>query len=134
LGEPYELRGYRRVWNVAMDNSVDLPAYKYYVDADGKRPDVKVTFVNLVEAPDAAVRGVVLEVDLDALDPRERNYARREVEPGLWAYVGTTEARTRYEAGPSVVSLEYLELVRAAFPAVERPTVPVWDLRRVDLA
>ena len=33
-----------------MDNSVDLPGYKHYVDPDGARPDVKVTFLNLVEA------------------------------------------------------------------------------------
>jgi hypothetical protein len=112
-----------------MDNSVDLPGYKYYVDADGTRPDVKVAFVNIVESPRDVVRGVVLDADLDALDLRERNYERREVEAGLWAYVGTAEARGRFDAGPSVVSSEYLALV----PAGEAPGVPVWDLRRVDL-
>lgn len=126
-----------------MDNAVDLPGYKYYVRADGTRPHVKVTFVNLVESPGDAVNGVLLEADLEELDLRERNYERREVEPGLWAYVGTSDARARYEAGPAVISREYLELVRSGFAALgelerferttEPPAVPVWDLRRVDL-
>jgi hypothetical protein len=114
-----------------MDNSVDLPGYKYYVAPDGSRPDVKVTFLNLVEA-EASVRGVVIPFD-ERLDARERNYERREVEPGLWAYVGTPDARARFDAGPSVVSSEYFELVRQALPDVEVPGVPIWDLRRVEL-
>jgi hypothetical protein len=113
-----------------MDNSVDLPGYKYYVGPDGSRPDVKVTFLNLVEA-DAAVSGVVLHFD-EPPDLRERNYTRREVEPGLWAYIGTPAARARFEAGPSVVSREYFEVVRRGVPDVEPPDVPVWDLRRID--
>jgi hypothetical protein len=125
-----------------MDNSVDLPGYKYYVDAGGARPDLKVTFLNLVEG-DGVVNGAILDADLDALDLRERNYERREVEPGLWAYVGTAGARARYEAGPSVVSREYLELVRTGFESLgdldrferttDPPAVPVRNLRRVDL-
>jgi hypothetical protein len=111
-----------------MDNSVDLPGYKYYVDPNGARPDVRVTFVNIEESPGDSVRGTILEVG-EPPDARERNYTRREVEPGLWAYVGTAEARARFEEGPSVVSREYLELV----PAGEAPRVPVRDLRRVDL-
>jgi hypothetical protein len=125
-----------------MDNSVDLPGYKYFVEPDGTRPDVKVTFVNLVPAA-GAVNGLVIDADPEVLDLRERNYERVEVEPGLWTYVGTAEARARYEAGPSVVSRDYLELVRHGFAALgqleqyERTTdpleVPVRDLRRVDL-
>ena len=125
-----------------MDNAVDLPGYKYYVEPDGTRPEVKVAFVNLVPAA-GAVNGLVIDADLEVLDLRERNYERVEVEPGLWTYVGTSDARARYEAGPSVVSREYLELVRRGFAALgqleqfERTTdplgVPVRDLRRVDL-
>lgn len=112
-----------------MDNTVDLPGYKYYVDADGSRPDVKVTFVNIEEEAGASVHGVVIDADLDALDLRERNYERREVEPGLWAYVGSAEARARFEEGPAVVSREYL----AQVPDQGDPGVSVWDLRRVEL-
>ena len=128
-----------------MDNSVDLPGYKYYVDDAGERPAVMVTFVNLVEADDS-VNGMVFPVDaseLELLDRRERNYERRRVGDRLWAYVGIEAALARYEAGPSVVSREYLELVRAGFDAageLERferttapPAVPVLGLRRVDL-
>jgi hypothetical protein len=125
-----------------MDNAVDLPGYKYYVEPDGSRPDVKVAFVNLVPGT-GAVNGLVIDADPEVLDRRERNYERVEVEPGLWAYVGTAEARARYEAGPSVVSREYLELVRRGFAALgqleqferttDPPEVPVRDLRRVDL-
>ena len=32
-----DLRGYRRQWGVAMDNSRDLPGYKHYTDAVGRR-------------------------------------------------------------------------------------------------
>src|SRR3954467_12850461 len=80
-GAPAELRGYRRRWAVAMDNTRDLPGYKYYVDPEtGERPAVYVTYVDLVKDPYSAVNGVVFEArDLAALDARERNYERREV-------------------------------------------------------
>ena len=110
-----------------MDNSVDLPGYKYYVDADGNRPEVKVTFVN-IEPAAGSVHGVLLDL-AEPPDLRERNYVRQEVEPGIWAYVGTADARARFEEGPSVVSREYFDLV----PGGEEPGVPIWDLRRIDL-
>src|SRR3712207_7042258 len=35
-----ELRGFHRRWNAAMDNSVDLPGYKHYLDpGDGSRSE-----------------------------------------------------------------------------------------------
>jgi cation transport regulator ChaC len=39
---PANLLGWRRSWAVAMDNSADLPGYKHYVSADGRRPAVIV--------------------------------------------------------------------------------------------
>jgi hypothetical protein len=120
-----------------MDNSVDLPGYKYYVDPEtGERPALFVTFVNVVEADDR-VRGVAFELDdLAALDARERNYQRRRV-GDLWVYVGTPEARERYQRGrtqgKAVVAAAYLETVREAFPDVEPPDLPVRELRRIDL-
>ena len=42
-GTPAVLHGHRRRWGVAMDNAVDLPGYKAYVDpATGERPAVHV--------------------------------------------------------------------------------------------
>ena len=65
-----------------MDNSVDLPGYKHYVDPDGDRPDLMVCYLDIAERDGAVVNGVALRVgadELPALDERERNYERREV-------------------------------------------------------
>ena len=40
--------GHRRRWAVAMDNRRTIPGYKYFLDADGARPDVYVTFLDAV--------------------------------------------------------------------------------------
>jgi cation transport regulator ChaC len=141
---PARLRGYRRAWNVAMDNRRTLPGYKYYVDKAGVRPEVFVTFLNLV--PGEGVDGFVIPVgDLAALDARERNYARVDVTPSLdmdlgapvHAYVGRDEAVARFEAahrgGKAVVARAYLEAVRASVEDLEPPPLPVLDLRRIDL-
>jgi hypothetical protein len=141
-GTPARLRGFRRAWNVAMDNRVTIPGYKYYVDEAGERPDVYVTFLDLV--PGKGVDGFVLEVgDLDALDAREQNYDRvdvtasvdADVEGQVWTYLGSAAGRGRFETGreegSAVVVREYLETVIgvAAPPAM----LPVIDLTRVDL-
>jgi len=126
------------------------------------RPDVFVTYVNLVEdaAADAAVNGVLFPIDpgeLAAMDERERNYVRLEVTDRMqvavgervWTYVGSDGARERYERGrrrgAAVVSVEYVELVRRCFSALgtgelerfegstDPPEVPTRALRRVDL-
>ena len=143
VGTPARLRGYRRSWNVAMDNRETIPGYKCYLDEEGGRPEVYVTFLNLVEG--TGVDGVAIRVDDFApLDARERNYARVDVTdavvdvPGpVFAYVGRDEAVERFEAahreGSAVVARAYLELVRTAFPELEPPPVPVRDLTRVDL-
>jgi hypothetical protein len=124
------LREHRRTWGVAMENLVSLPGYKYYLDpADGSRPEVFVTFLDLAEDSGAQVNGVLLPVDaalLVELDRRERNYQRRDVtgavelverSPGtgargdaaaagadappgrVWTYFGRDEARRRAEHG-----------------------------------
>jgi gamma-glutamylcyclotransferase (GGCT)/AIG2-like uncharacterized protein YtfP len=139
-----------------MDNSVDLPGYKYYVDAaTGERPAVFVTFLNVVPDPATAVNGVLFPVDADALaqlDARERNYERRAVEVdgrAAWTYVGSSGSASRFgsgvASGTAVVSGEYAGLVCASFKALgcrelrrfeestDPPGVPVRDLRRVDV-
>lgn len=127
-----------------MDNRVAIPGYKRYLDPEtGEPPPLMVTFLNLVEDGAGEVNGVVFRGDLALLDRRERQYVRREVDSGLWAYVGRPEAVARYEAGPAVVHAEYHDEVRAGFAArgeLERfdattdpPAVPLVSLRRVDL-
>jgi dephospho-CoA kinase len=139
-----------------MDNSRDLPGYKYYVDrATGERPAVYVAYLDLAPDPQTTVNGVVFPVtdeQLAALDTRERNYERKEVvvdpPPGgpTYAYFGSTAARERFAAGPTVVARAYLALVRASFDdlgpdqakafagSTDPPPVPIRDLERVDLA
>jgi hypothetical protein len=140
------LRGYRRVWAVAMDNRVDLPGYKYYVDSEtGERPGVYVAFVDLEPDETSDVEGVVFPVDgasVGALDTRERNYARADVTDRIdppaggdvHAYFGTSEARRRFERGrtsdTAVVSRAYLKAVGAS--TGDTP-LPIRDLRRIDL-
>lgn len=156
---PANLAGYRRMWNVAMDNRVDLPGYKYYVDPKtGIRPSVYVAFLNLVADPECESNGAVLpasERDLEVLDRRERNYERAEVSlttarsvAPAQTYVGTAVAKQRFsdglDAGEVVVARAYYESVRAAFrrlgsgqlerfeASTDQPPCPVVDLLRVD--
>jgi dephospho-CoA kinase len=154
------LAGYRRVWNVARDNSVDLPGYNFYVDPrDGSRPDVFVTFLNIVPSPGGRVNGLLFPVtaeELAALDIRERNYERIDVtesveEPAsgrVWAYVGLDEAIARHERGTrehrAVIRRAYYEAVlencAAAGPGAQQefdestdpPTCPIVNLDRID--
>jgi hypothetical protein len=104
------LGGYAREWNVAMDNTQTIPGYRYFVDPDGSRPAIFVTFLNVVPAAGSSVNGVLLDAASDALerfDRRERNYRRVEVTDAIdpppaapvWVYVGLDEARERYERG-----------------------------------
>jgi cation transport regulator ChaC len=135
---PARLRDHRRVWNVAMDNALTLPGYKYYLDPrDGSRPEVHVTFLNLLPARGQAVNGVLVPVDrerLRALDRRERNYERREVTAAIelagaeppparvWTYFGRAEACKRFRegsrAGRAVVDKGYLDGVLRGFAAL----------------
>jgi len=125
-----------------MDNTRDLPGYKYYVDPEtGERPAIYVAYLDLEPDPESSVKGVVFAVDapaLDQLDQRERNYQRAEVsiDPApdgrVWTYRGTADARRRFErglaAGTAVVDRAYYDSVRSADP----PPVPIRSLTRVD--
>ena len=126
-----------------MDNTRDLPGYKHYVDAvTGERPAVMVAFLDLVPDPESSVNGVLVHADIPCLDDRERNYERREVEPGVWAYFGTPAAHARFDRGPTVICRDYYEGVRASFErlgelalfesSTDPPSVPVRHLRRID--
>jgi gamma-glutamyl AIG2-like cyclotransferase len=133
------LREHRRVWGVAMDNSVAVPGYKVYELPDGSRPAAAVAFLDLERVEDArAVEGAVLDVGPDALavlDDRERQYERVDVtalvetcdgaplDGRVWTYVGRAPGRSRVAAGRAgtaevVVQRAYLDLVEAAFAAL----------------
>lgn len=161
LPRAVRLREHRRTWNVAMDNTLDLPGYKHYLSDDGSsRPDAFVTFLNVVAAAGCAVNGVLLTVDderLAALDRRERNYERIDVaalldEPvdgRVWCYCGSAPARERFEIGlargTALVDARYRDAVRAGFAALgaealaefdastDAPGCPIEPLTRVDL-
>jgi hypothetical protein len=153
-----ELGGYRRTWNVAMDNSRTIPGYKHYVDArTGERGLWFVTFLNIVRDADAHVNGALFSIDasrLGDLDRRERNYERVDIagellEPvdgAVWAYTGLPDAVRRFEAGRrmgrAVISREYHERVLEDFTSAgalgrfeeltDPPPCPILDLRRID--
>jgi hypothetical protein len=127
-----------------MDNTRDLPGYKYYLDPEtGERPAIFVAYLDLAPDPGASTTGIRFVVDAetrDALDRRERNYERTEVTLGLWAYLGTTAARERFERGRStgtaVVDRAYYEAVRDGLAQIgatlDPPPVPVRTLTRID--
>ena len=161
-GVAVTLHQHRRRWNVAMENTRDLPGYRFFRDPrTGERPDVAVAFVNACPAPGEhlnAVAFAVVAADLPALDARERNYARTDVSdlvaPALdapvHAYLGLPEARERFETarerGRAVVGRAYHDGVRAGFAALgpgaldefdrttDPPVVPLMDLVAVPLA
>jgi gamma-glutamylcyclotransferase (GGCT)/AIG2-like uncharacterized protein YtfP len=125
---PCDLRGWRRSWDVAMDNSVDLPGYKHFVTPQGERPALMVAFLSIAPQADATVNGVALRVDddeLPRLDDRERNYTRMDVtgaaglEGQVWAYAGHPDARERLarglREGRAAIASSYLERVVAGF-------------------
>ena len=142
---PCVLRDHQCGWDVAMDNRVTIPGYKFYVDPDtGERPPVYVTYLAIAPQPGGTVTGAAFAVDaaaLAALDRRERNYNRCEVtrlvdadlSGRVWAYVGSAAGRARCAearaAGAAVVAAEYLALV----PDVEAPDLPVRSLLRRDV-
>ena len=71
------MRGVRRTWGVATDNTLGIPGYKMYLRrTDGSRPAVFVAFLDLIPAPGDSVNGVLRPVsagELELLDARERN-------------------------------------------------------------
>lgn len=127
-----------------MDNTVDLPGYKHYLDPwTGERPALCVCFLDIEPAPPTvrpeAVAGAAFAVDareLAALDRRERNYARVEVGAALdaaldgpvYAYVGRADARARRDraarAGRLVVDRAYHDAVAAALGAIGAAAPP----------
>ncbi|WP_445149429.1 gamma-glutamylcyclotransferase family protein [Baekduia sp. Peel2402] len=159
---PATLHGFRRVWGVAMDNSVAVPGYKVYELPDGTRPACAVAFLDLAPSPASSIDGALLPATastLEALDARERQYERIDVTAAVpaalsgarvWTYVGREPGRARVAAGRAgdaavVIQRSYAELVERAFASLgedalaryrastEPPPFPVLELSRVDL-
>ena len=128
------LRGFRRLWNIARDNSVDMPGRAPYFCPDtGARPDIFVAVLNICRDSDCTINGVAIRVgaaELALLDQREANYDRIDVTehadielPGrLWVYRGSAAAEARYRTGvargAAVVSTSYHDSVVAGFAAL----------------
>ena len=154
------MRGARRGWGVATDNTRGIPGYKMYLlRSDGSRPAVFVAFLDLFLDPEGSVDGVCRPVspeELEVLDRRERNYDRVDVTasiespPGrVWAYMGSAAGRERLRgaraASAAVVSRDYERKVHAGFRGLgaehyaaflssySLEGLPVWDLERIDL-
>jgi len=125
------LKGYRRCWNIAMDNRIDLPNYKYYVDKKtGNRPEGFVAFLNIRPHKGNNIIGILFgasEKDLQGLDKRGRNYRRMDitnlietpVDGKAWVYIGLDEAEKRYQEGlikdNVIVSQSYFNSVYNAY-------------------
>lgn len=130
-----QLPGFRRIWGVAMDNTVDIPGYKSYRDVNGERPAVMVAFLDITPDVGTTVEGVCQPVtaqQLAALDARERNYVRIDVTAALvgqpagrhWLYLGSQHGRERARLGRMqgrlAVAQEYYRQVRQAFERLGR--------------
>ena len=128
---PCALRGHRRHWGVAMDNRLDLPGYKHYLAPDGSRPEIFVAFLDLRPDPGASVDGLAIPVAdeaLPALDARERNYERVEIEPPaavagpVYTYRGSAAGRERLREGLATgtarISRAYADAIRAGYAAL----------------
>ena len=124
------LNGYRRSWDVAMENRGSVNDHKHYIDPlSGARPDVYAAFLNIGARPGESCVGLAIPVDdstLPALDHREINYRRMAVtdlisprlEGTVWSYVALDAGRERFETGLRTgnvyLAREYRTFVEAA--------------------
>ena len=123
-----------RIWNVGMDNNKQIKGYKYYVNpTDLQKPDVFVTFLNVQESQEHAVKGILFEVSPEELllfDQRERQYSRKdvtdlldiEIDGTAWVYTGLPDSMKRFEEAfenkRAVISQAYQELVHSAYQSL----------------
>ena len=125
------VRGFRRVWNAAVDNRAATTDHKHYVDpASGERPDVVVVTLNLERDEASSVNGIAVAVDesmLALFDRREHFLNRIEVgdrfsaSEGLpvWAYTANPESLALYRSasaeGRAFIRQSYYERVLHTF-------------------
>lgn len=156
------LRDFYRCWNIAMDNCLDLPNYKYYVDrATGNRPAGFVTFLNICPHQGKTIIGILFRVsdeELNNLDRRERNYQRIDVTDAIdtsipgkaWVYIGLNEAEKRYQSGlqqhNAMIAQDYFNSIHTAYfllgkkafsnyiVTTEKPRVPMVNLEMCEVS
>lgn len=146
---PGRLRGFRRRWDVAMNNWEGDGGVKHFVDrASGERPRIRVAYLDIYDDAGCAVNGLALPVGrarLDTLDTREVNYERVELSaafepdgaaelsgsPRVFAYLGLDAARERCrrgaEEGDVFVSGDYAAGVRRAFAGLSPGALAEFD-------
>lgn len=122
--EPVRLRGWRRQWSVARDNTA---VEKTFARPDGSVPAYVLGLtIEPADERDDAPNGVLLEVsedDLRRLDVREMRYDRVEVGPAggfdrVFAYRAKPAHRVSEPPPGAVVIAAYAERVEAAFAAL----------------
>lgn len=140
------LQNFRRCWTAAMDNRLNTPGYKYYVEKPKRhsqtnhqvqdtnyRPNGFVTFLNIRPCVGATITGILFEVsnqELERLDQRERNYRKLDVTDMMdtsvadhvYAYIGLAESEQRYQQGlltkSAMISKDYYDLVYSAYQSL----------------
>jgi hypothetical protein len=107
------LSGYRRHWDIAMENWANRHDHKHYVlSPGGERPRLRVATLGIESAPGVQCNGVAVPVDdtrLAWFDQREQflydrvGDLRGQFEPALelplWTYVPTAEGEAIFDAG-----------------------------------
>ena len=129
------IRGYSRSWDVAMDNSINLPNYKFYISKDNQeRENIFVSFLNIQKSPQKSVYGILFPIEKESLplmDKRERNYNRVNItgsisnldsldkEDIVYTYIGKKDANERYRKGKKenrvFVSKDYYDDILSSF-------------------
>ena len=152
------LKDFRRCWNIAMDNRLDLPDYKYYINKKTRiRPQGFITFLNIRSHRNTTIDGILFSVsdrELKQLDRRERNYQRIDVtdkidlkvQGNVWVYIGLKEAEERYKKGLKqgnvMIAKNYFDAVYKAYlllgekalfnylATTDKPLVPIVNLKK----
>lgn len=128
---PGRLRGFRRRWDVAMNNWEGGEGVKHWLDREtGERPRIRVAYLDIAPSEGRTVNGVAIPVDAERmaqLDTREINYSRVDVtgefegpaRGRVFTYVGLDAARERCRQGAAegdvFVAGDYVGGVRRAF-------------------
>lgn len=155
------LSGFRRRWNVAMENCAPLNDHEHYVDAHtGERLDIFAVALN-IEPGDGRPNGLAIPVDerwIPEFELRELHYDRIDVsaafEPALplpvWTFSANAQARKDFarglEEGRAFIRRGYHERVLRTFRSLgpeqwsafqastDPPLCPLADLEHVTLS